>query len=88
MDNLAAHKVSGVREALEAVGAELIYLPPYSPDFNPIEKAFSQIKAHLRKAAARTKEALDQALKEAIEIVRPEQAWNYFKSCGYNLDTV
>ena len=58
MDNLASHKVAGVREAIEAAGAELRYLPPYSPDFNPIEQFFAKLKALLRKAAARTVEAL------------------------------
>ncbi len=88
MDNLPAHKVAAVRVALKGAGATLIYLPPYSPDFNPIEKAFSQIKAHLKKAAARTKEALDAAIAKAIDTVTPQNAVNYFAACGYETDTV
>jgi transposase len=84
MDNLPAHKVAGVRETIERAGAKLFYLPPYSPDFNPIEKAFSQIKAHLKRAAARTREALEAA----IVTVLPRHAINYFASCGYQCDTV
>ena len=64
MDNLASHKVAGIREAIEAAGAELRYLPPYSPDFNPIEQFFAKLKALLRKAAARTVEALIAAIAE------------------------
>ena len=64
MDNLASHKVAGVREAIEAAGAELRYLPPYSPDFNPIEQFFARLKALLRKAAARTVESLIAAIAE------------------------
>jgi transposase len=88
MDNLPAHKVAAVREIIEGAGARLIYLPPYSPDFNPIEKAFSQIKAYLKKAAARTKEKLDQAIVRAIDIVSEQNAINYFATCGYQSDTV
>jgi len=88
MDNLPAHKVADVRGIIEGAGARLMYLPPYSPDFNPIEKAFSQIKAHLKKAAARTKDKLDQAIANAIETVNPQNAANYFAACGYQSDTV
>ena len=88
MDNLPAHKVATVREAIEGAGAKLIYLPPYSPDFNPIENAISQIKAHLKKTAARTKEALDAAIAKAIDTVTPQNAINYFAACGYQRDTV
>ena len=70
MDNLSSHKVAGVREAIEAKGARLIYLPPYSPDLNPIEQAFSKIKSFLRKIGARTKEALRKAISYAIELFR------------------
>lgn len=87
MDNLPAHKVNGVAEAIEEAGARLLYLPPYSPDFNPIEKAFSQIKAFLKNVAARTKEKLDNAIAKAIDIVTSMQAENYFISCGYESDT-
>lgn len=88
MDNLPAHKVAAVRETIEGAGARLIYLPPYSPDFNPIEKAFSQIKAHLKKAAARSKQNLDAAIAAAIDTVSPHNATNYFTACGYQADTV
>ncbi len=88
MDNLPAHKVAGVREAIEGAGANLVYLPPYSPDFNPIEKAFSQIKAFLKKVAARTKEMLDRAIAAAIDTVTTQNAINYFAACGYQTDTV
>ena len=88
MDNLPAHKVAAVRQTIETAGARLIYLPPYSPDFNPIEKAFSQIKAYLKKAAAQTKVKLDQAIAKAIETVSAQNAINYFAACGYQSDTV
>ena len=88
MDNLSTHKVKGIREKVEAKGAHILYLPPYSPDFNPIEKAFSQIKAFLRKAAARTKENLQDAIAKAIDCVTPFNARNYFASCGYEIDTM
>ena len=83
MDNLPAHKVSAARTAIEGAGARLVYLPPYSPDFNPIEKAFSQIKAYLKKAAARTKQTLDAEIAKAIDTVTPKNAVNYFAACGY-----
>ena len=88
MDNLPAHKVAGARQAIEAVGATLLFLPAYSPDFNPIEKAIAQIKAFLRKAGARTKPQLDKAIAEAISLVTPQNATNYFIKCGYQTDTV
>lgn len=87
MDNLPAHKVGGIADKIAAAGARLLYLPPYSPDFNPIEKAFSQIKAFLKAAATRTKEDLDAAIAKAIDIVTGLQARNYFRSCGYENDT-
>jgi transposase len=83
MDNLPAHKVKGVREAIEAAGASLIYLPPYSPDLNPIEKAFSKLKAILRKAAARTLEELWDAIARALAAFTPQECCNYFAACGY-----
>jgi len=83
MDNLPAHKVSGIRDMIEAAQARLLYLPPYSPDFNPIEMAFSKLKALLRKAAARTKEDLDDAIANAIEKYPADQCAKYFKACGY-----
>jgi transposase len=67
LDNLSAHKVAGIRERIEACGAQLLYLPPYSPDLNPIEKAWSKFKKFLRDAKARTKEALDQAVTDALK---------------------
>jgi transposase len=83
MDNLPAHKVSGVRELIEARGAKLIYLPPYSPDLNPIEKCWSKIKTYLRKAKARTREELEKALREALLMITEADAQGWFKSCGY-----
>lgn len=88
MDNLPAHKVSAARETIEATGATLVFLPPYSPDFNPIEKAIAQIKAFLKKTAARTKADLDAAIAQAIDLVTPQNARNYFAACGYQTDTV
>jgi transposase len=85
MDNLPAHKVKGVKEAIEACGARVLYLPPYSPDLNPIEKCWSKIKTYLRKAKARTREALEQALKEVLELITKEDAEGWFASCGYSL---
>ena len=83
MDNVATHKVAGIREAIEARGATLLYLPPYSPDLNPIEKAFAKIKAALRKIGARTREALWQAIGEAIEGFSRQECLNLFRSAGY-----
>ena len=88
MDNLPAHKVSGAKQAIEAAGATLLFLPAYSPDFNPIEKAINQIKAFLKKTAARTKEDLHAAIAIAIDLVTPQNARNYFAACGYQADTV
>lgn len=86
MDNLPAHKVAGVRQAIEAAGATLLYLPPYSPDFNPIEMAFSKLKAMLRKAAARTLDDLWNAIATAIEDLSPAECENYFAAAGYDRD--
>jgi transposase len=83
LDNLGAHKVEGVRQAIEAAGAELHYLPPYSPDLNPIEKCWSKIKTALRAAAARTREALDEAISGAISAVSAQDAERWFRFCGY-----
>lgn len=82
-DNLSSHKVAGVREAIEAVGAKLVYLPPYSPDLNPIEQLFAKLKALLRKAAARTKDALWAEIGDLLETVAPEECAHYFRSSGY-----
>lgn len=82
-DNLSAHKVDGVRERIEAVGATLLYLPPYSPDFNPIEPAWSKIKQHLRKTKARTLDRLEAAVAEALSAVTSHDARGWFRHCGY-----
>jgi len=86
MDNLAAHKVDGVRLAIEACRATLLYLPPYSPDLNPIENAFAKLKAHVRKAAARTIEALQAAAASALLTFRPTQCANFFAHAGYGFN--
>ena len=83
MDNLPAHKVAGVRAAIEATGAHLRLLPPYSPDFNPIENAFSKLKALLRRAAARTIPDLWRAIADALPQFTPTECANYFTACGY-----
>lgn len=82
MDNLPAHKITGVRDAIEATGARLLYLPPYSPDFNPIENAFSKLKAHLRAKAERT----IKALWDALDQFSTAECANYFKAAGYEPD--
>jgi transposase len=86
MDNLPAHKVAGVRNAIEAAGARLLYLPPYSPDFNPIEMAFSKLKALLRKAAARTVDDLWDAIANCLDAFTPTECTNYFAAAGYDYD--
>ncbi len=83
MDNLPAHKVTGVKQAIEAAGATRVLLPPYSPDFNPIEQAFAKLKALLRKAAARTVDDLWDAIAEAIERFTPTECANFFVNSGY-----
>lgn len=83
MDNLPTHKVTGVRDAIEAAGARLVYLPPYSPDLNPIEKAFSKLKAILRKTSARTLDDLWTAIAKALDAFSAAECKNYFKACGY-----
>ena len=85
MDNLSAHKVQGVRALIEASGAELLYLPPYSPDFNPIEKAWSKLKQLLRAAKARTAEALEQAIAEVLKTITAENTAAWFRHCGYGI---
>ena len=79
MDNLSSHKVTGVRERIEAAGARLLYLPPYSPDLNPIEKAWAKLKQLLRAAKARTKEALDQAIAQNLPLLTTEDAKAWFR---------
>ena len=83
LDNLASHKVAGVREAIEARGATLVYLPPYSPDLNPIEQAFAKLKALLRKLAARTVHALWGALGDILARFTPQECANYLANAGY-----
>ena len=83
MDNLRTHKVDGVREAIEAVGATVRYLPAYSPDLNPIEQAFSKLKAALRKGAARTVTALWKLIGKLLKAFEPEECANYFRHAGY-----
>jgi transposase len=86
MDNLPAHRVSGVRAAIEAAGARLRLLPPYSPDFNPIELAFAKLKALLRRTAARTLPDLCDAIRDALPQFLPQECANYFTACGYEPD--
>jgi len=83
LDNLGSHKVEGVAEAIQAAGAILLYLPPYSPDFNPIEKFFSKLKALLRKAATRSADALWEEIGKLLNTVTSGECTNYFASCGY-----
>ena len=85
-DNLPAHKGRLVREAIEAAGASLLYLPPYSPDFNPIENAFAKLKALLRKAAERTVKGLWTAIGRLLDSFTPAECANYFEAAGYNPD--
>ncbi len=81
MDNLSSHKVDGVRESIEGCGAELLYLPPYSPDLNPIEKAWSKLKELLRTAKARTAEALGLAISQLLPEITPANAQAWFRLC-------
>jgi transposase len=85
LDNLSAHKVRGVRELIEARGAELLDLPPYSPDLNPIEKAWFKLKQFLRTAKARSAEALEEAIAEAFKTITQDNAIAWFRHCGYAL---
>lgn len=86
MDNLSSHKGTRTREMIEAAGADLKFLPPYSPDFNPIENAFSKLKAMLRKAAERTVDALWNRIGKLIETFTPKECANYFAAAGYDAD--
>lgn len=86
MDNLSSHKRASVRAMVEAAGAIIMFLPPYSPDFNPIEKAFARLKAMLRKAAERTVAGLCDLIGQLVDIFQPAECANYFSSCGYDLD--
>lgn len=83
MDNLPAHKVDGIKQLIEAAGATLLYLPPYSPDLNPIEQTFAKLKALLRKAAARTVPALWDSIGSLLAAFSPHECSNYFRHAGY-----
>ena len=83
MDNLRTHKIDGVAAAIEAVGAKVRYLPAYSPDLNPIEMAFSKLKAALRRGAARTVKALMRLIGRLVKAFAPEECANYFRHAGY-----
>ena len=84
LDNLGSHKVAGVRAAVEARGAELVYLPPYSPDLNPIEQVFAKLKHLLRKAAARTVDALHDAIGKLLHEFSTQECRNYIANSGYS----
>jgi transposase len=84
MDNVPTHKVAGVREAIAARGARALHLPPYSPDFNPIEKSFSKLKSILERIAARSVDALQAAVAEALRSFTPQECMNYFAGSGYD----
>ena len=86
MDNLPAHKVVGVREAIAAVGASILHLPPYSPDLNPIEQLFAKLKALLRKAAARTRDALWATIGRLLAAFSPAECRNYLINSGYEFE--
>ncbi len=83
MDNLGSHKVCGVQQAIEARGATLRYLPPYSPDMNPIEQVFAKLKALLRRTAARTRESLWEAIGVLLDNFSTAECANYIRHCGY-----
>ena len=83
LDNLSSHKVAGVKEAIESVGTQVFYLPPYSPDFNPIEQVFSTLKTRLRKLKSRTMEDLWKNLGELCAIFTPNECYNYFEHAGH-----
>ena len=83
MDNLQPHKAAGVRQMIEQAGATLLYLPPYSPDYNPIENMWSKVKRHLRSVAARTYESLQEAITSAMASVTPSDCAGFFRHCGY-----
>jgi transposase len=85
MDNLRAHKVVGVREAIEPTGARVLYLPPYAPDLAPIERCWSKLNSILRTAKARTREALDEAMAQALATITASDARGWFQHCGYAL---
>ncbi len=83
MDNFSSHQVAGIRKAIEAAGAKLVFLSPYSPDFSPIELGWSKIKEFLRTQAARSYPALDEAITSAIDAIAPQDIVSWFRHCGY-----
>ena len=85
MDNLTSHKVAGVVDPIISAGAKVVYLPPYSPDFNPIEMMWSKIKAYLRKVKARTKDLLEKAIADALNLVSTSDILGWFAECGYSI---
>jgi transposase len=85
LDNLSAHKARGIQQALARRRVRLLFLPPYSPDLSPMELCVSKLKTALRAAKARTREALETAIQQALETVTATDAWNWFKHCGYAL---
>ncbi len=84
LDNLSVHKGAAIRRLVEARGCRLLFLPPYSPDFAPIEHAFSKVKEHLRRAGARTRDALDAAITAALDTITAQDAVGWFRHCGYH----
>lgn len=86
MDNLSTHKVAGIQEIIEAAGARLVYLPPYSPDLSPIELCWSKLKTMIRKKAARTFEELKSVICDAFKSIHPNDLAAWFEHCGYNID--
>ena len=86
MDNLSSHKRAAVRDVIVAAGARVLFLPPYSPDFNPIEKAFAKLKALLRREAERTVSGLWNLIGRLVDLFQPTECANYFRSCGYEPD--
>lgn len=86
LDNLSVHKRADIRTLIENAGCQLVFLPPYSPDFNPIELVFSKLKTRLRRLAARTQDALEEAIAEALETISTHDALRYFAHCGYQLE--
>jgi transposase len=87
MDNLAAHKVAGIEDAITERGAELIYLPPYSPDYSPIESCWSKLKTKLRSLKARTRTQLDEAISKAMNTISNSDSRGWFDHCGYSLNS-
>jgi len=85
LDNLSVHKAATARRLIEARGCRLLFLPPYSPDYNPIEHAFAKLKEALRRAGARTRAALEAAIAAALDAITPQESANWFRHCGYHL---